>query len=533
LIVLLLLGMGCGGSESTRLRGTTAVRVEAPAPTATSYDSRPSDRPIVGPAAQATAVEEGIRRAAAERGIEVTGDGRLGLLAAWTAEHLGDGGRPPPHEVVEFFSRHLGLIEPAPHLLILGQPDPEALAGSVTDSVRQFLERESYNFYGGAVVERQGLTLAVVTLSRRFADIEPLPRRLAVGQAIRLSGRLRDGYAGPVLAVALPSGEVIRRPAGDGPAFREEISTADSGVYTVELLADGPRGDTVLANFPLFVGVDVPTSVSLASDEGPGESASAEAVAAELHRLLNRTRTENGLAELDAHDGLARVALAHSQDMVESGFVGHDSPRTGSAVERVERAGFRSGLVLENIGRGYGAAEIHRGLLQSPGHRANVLNPDVTHVGVGVAAEEEGSRTAFVATEVFVRMAQEIDPGAAPAELLEMINRGRRARGARPLEADPNLAGAAAEAARRFFAEPTASRQDIVDDASASLRRFAIAWSRIGGLLTVVARIDEASRLEPTFDPEVRYVGIGVAQGSRPDSPSNSVAVVVLLAWPR
>ena len=65
------------------------------------------------------------------------------------------------------------------------------------------------------------------------------------------------------------------------------------------------------------------------------------------------------------------------------------------------------------------------------------------------------------------------------------------------------------------------------------MRRFAIAYRRIGGVMAVVTSIEEAARLEPTFDPGLRYVGIGVAQGERPDQPPNSIAVVILFAWPR
>ncbi len=107
-------------------------------------------------------------------------------------------------------------------------------------------------------------------------------------------------------------------------------------------------------------------------------------------RLTNATRRENGLPPVVADGGLEQVARAHSQDMVQHDFVGHTSPTTGTAVQRVARAGYNSGLVLENIGRGYGAREIEEGLMQSPGHRANILNPDVTHVGIGVVAQQEG-----------------------------------------------------------------------------------------------------------------------------------------------
>jgi uncharacterized protein YkwD len=484
---------------------------------------------VLGPNAEA--VERAIATAARDSGVEMRGDGRLATLAAWTAERLGDGGSPPPHEIVEFFSRHLGLVEPVPHLLILGQPDPAVLEDGVADSVRQFLARQPYNRYGAAVIERQGLTLAVVTLSWRWLEMEPIARRIERGASLRFRGRLLGSYSQPTVAVARPNGAVRRLPAGEGPAFDIARPTDEQGVYKVELLAEGPRGHTVIANFPVYVGVAIPETVSLAAaEEGETEP---DLVGQSLLRLINASREQAGLPSLVDHAVLGQVAEAHSREMVENRFVGHTSPATGTAAARVERAGIRSGLVLENIGRGYSAAEIHRGLLESPGHRANILNPDVSHVGVGVVAEQEGERAAFVATQVFVHMAAAIDVDGAPARLLEAINRARRARRAPPLELEPNLADAARAGATQFFAEPTLSQQDVVDEASGGLRGMGIAFSRVGGVMSVVGRLDEASRLEPTFDPDARFVGIGIAQGTRPDTGPNSIAVVILLAWPR
>jgi hypothetical protein len=256
-------------------------------------------------------------------------------------------------------------------------------------------------------------------------------------------------------------------------------------------------------------------------------------VAQALFALLNDSRSDVGAGPLVREEQLDEISVAHSRDMVDNEFVGHESPSTGGAPDRVRRAGLESGLILENIGRGYSATEIHRGLMASPGHRANILNPDVTHVGVGVVVEEEGDRRAFVATELFVRMNREVDLSNAPEQLLAIINENRRRRGADPVELDPNLQRAAQRGAEHYFGEPDLTQQDVVDEASASLRRFAIAFSRVGGLMAVVDQIEEAGQLEPTFDGDLRYVGIGVAQGSRPDVPSNSIAVVIMLAWPR
>jgi hypothetical protein len=95
--------------------------------------------------------------------------------------------------------------------------------------------------------------------------------------------------------------------------------------------------------------------------------------------------------------------------------------------------------------------------LQQLGHRANLINPDVNTVGIGVVADETDGRRAYVATQVFLRFAREIDVGAAPQRLLEMMNRARTARGARPLSTEPNLESAAQEAASAYFTDPSLS----------------------------------------------------------------------------
>jgi uncharacterized protein YkwD len=526
--------VGCGGgSQNADVQHASVETISVPGPGRDTYETTAEAGGVRAESA-AEQVSSGVRDAGQDAGILLQGDERLALLAEWIVPHLGQGGAAPPHEVIELCARHLGLVEPVPHLLVLGQSSDNGLDVAVADGVRRFLARQRYTHFGAAVVLQGDLRVVVVTLSTRVLTLDSVPRALDAGtRAITLRGRLSDGYTTPTVAVAPPGADVERLPAGPGPDFAVEVPLAGPGAYQVEVLARGSRGDSVVANFPVYVGVDPPREVAIRVRDDASEMSDAAAVARALLARINESREGAGLRPLSAHDGLDDVARAHSEDMVANGFVGHRSPTTGDAPARVERAGYRSGLILENIGRGYSPTEIHQGLLASPGHRANILNRSVTHVGVGVVAETEGSRTAFVATEVFIRMNAEIDAAEARAELLDAINAGRRARGASALDVDENLETAAGNAATEYFANPNQSQQDTVDDASGSLRRFAMMFSRIGGLMAVVGDVSEASRLEPTFDPEVRYIGIGVAQGDRPDAPPNSIGVVILLGWAR
>ncbi len=248
---------------------------------------------------------------------------------------------------------------------------------------------------------------------------------------------------------------------------------------------------------------------------------------------LNALRRTHKRPALTTHAGLTRVAREHSQDMQQRMQVSHVSPLSGTPAQRVERAGYRSGLVLENVGRGPDLDHLHELLLKSPGHRSNMLNPDVTHVGIGVQADESDEPISFYVTQLFARMAPNIDAATAPQQLLTRINEVRRSRGAEPVREDAILKKAAQEGTQHFFEDPSYSQQDIVEDASRDLRRFALAYQRVGGVMAVVSHLDEAATLEPVLDPTIHAVGIGITQGNRPDVISNAIAIVIMFAWSR
>lgn len=527
-----LLLAACGATPAVAIGlAHDFAEVEAPGPSAEAYTTDvPEGEPVLG-GASAPAARRGVERAARGRGVELGGDPRLARVAQWVAERLGPNGDPPPADAVEFVARHHGLVEPPPHIVALGQP-ADTLEDGLASSVGQLMDRQRYNRYGAAVVERGAISVAVVLLGWRWVELDPVPRRVEPGTPLALRGRLLDDHRNPTVVVAGPDGQVRRLPAGGGPDLDVRVHTPEAGRYQVEILGRGTHGDAVIANFPVYVGRDVPLRMRF--DRAAGEvTRDAGELRRQLFLRLAAARRDAGLSPLREHEGLRDVALAHSREMITGNFIGHTSPRTGSPLERVRAASLASGLVLENIGRGYDAAEIHRGLMDSPGHRANLLNPDVTHVGIGVVAQPEGGRVAFVVTQVFTRMSDRLELTTAPERVLELINRGRSARGAPPLSREAPLAEAAQRAAERFFADPSATQQELVDEASASLRRFAIAYRRIGGVMAVVSTLEEAGALEPTLDPDVRVAGFGVAQGSRSDTGPNAIAVVVVFAWPR
>ncbi len=111
-------------------------------------------------------------------------------------------------------------------------------------------------------------------------------------------------------------------------------------------------------------------------------------VEAEVVRLVNAIRRENGLGELTLNWELSRVARYKSQDMVDRGYFSHTSPTYGSPFQMMRSFGLSYRLAGENIAYGYSTPQaVVNGWMNSEGHRKNILNPGFTQIGVGYVAQ--------------------------------------------------------------------------------------------------------------------------------------------------
>ena len=106
----------------------------------------------------------------------------------------------------------------------------------------------------------------------------------------------------------------------------------------------------------------------------------------EVVRLVNEIRAENGLKELTYDWELSRVARYKSQDMKDNRYFSHTSPVYGSPFQMMKSFGIKYRTAGENIARGQTTPRIVvNAWMNSSGHRANILNPSFTHIGVGYA----------------------------------------------------------------------------------------------------------------------------------------------------
>lgn len=104
----------------------------------------------------------------------------------------------------------------------------------------------------------------------------------------------------------------------------------------------------------------------------------------EMFRMVNTERTKQGLPPVFFDEELAEVARGHSRDMFSRGYFSHYSLEGESPFDRMAQAGIDFTYAGENLALAPSTDLAMQGLMNSPGHRANILNPNFNKVGIGV-----------------------------------------------------------------------------------------------------------------------------------------------------
>ena len=100
--------------------------------------------------------------------------------------------------------------------------------------------------------------------------------------------------------------------------------------------------------------------------------------------LVNAARIKAGLTPLQADMTLVKLARLKGQDMINNNYFGHTSPTYGSPFDMMKAAGVTYRYAGENLAGASTVDIAHTNLMNSPGHRANILNANFTKVGIGV-----------------------------------------------------------------------------------------------------------------------------------------------------
>jgi uncharacterized protein YkwD len=135
----------------------------------------------------------------------------------------------------------------------------------------------------------------------------------------------------------------------------------------------------------VFMGKAAPAFVSDAQAAfGPRVSV-AKIDLRQAERYINQVRARHGAGPVRMEGRLIDAALRHSMMMARKGKMAHNFGPGTRFKDRIKKAGIR-GSAAENVGAGYSSIEsVVDGWLRSPGHRRNLLNRKLTHIGMAAA----------------------------------------------------------------------------------------------------------------------------------------------------
>jgi hypothetical protein len=187
-------------------------------------------------------------------------------------------------------------------------------------------------------------------------------------------------------------------------------------------------------------------------------------------------------------------------------------------------------LFGENVAQAASASMAHRLLMESPGHRQNILDPRYTHVGIGTISRLDERPPSVTVTEVFSRFPGPLaDPAAFATRLFEVMNQARAQKNLAPVSRKRTIDAAASKIAARLAASPSVKPVDV----KSLVRRSdisALAGRTIGLLALFPAVPEDIAILPNLLEPDLRSLGIGVVQTEpTAHTPRTNVVVFILL----
>lgn len=450
-------------------------------------------------------------------------------------------GEPPGERVMTFLSQYFGVTARVTRPLLGEVPgdDSREVADRLAEHVANATRAATVPRYGiatqreGAYRPRAGgapaTTRVVVVALDEPVAADPIPRRLAPGEKARISGKVLGDLEKPRLVLSDVLGRLSTPPPSADASFQAEIACGDKpGWILVEIDGELGGSPTVAARFPVACGgVALATSVPLV-DPSPWPP-ELEKQARRTFDEINAERTAVGIPALAWDQAVADVAQGLSESIraeVRRGSL--DVP--GDVIQRLRKVGIGSTLVLQNPVQSPNAATALRQLLESPRHRANIMNPEVNKAGVGIVAEpgKDGASSVFV-TQLLIKELPPLDPVEVRGKLRAAMERKRKDARQPPVTFDAALDQVAEKYARELAAAGGELSKARKAELTAPLGKSYKTVNVLSG-----ARGDPLDFAE---EPEVvsagKFAGVGVALGMHPTLGRNAVYAVILVASKR
>jgi len=363
--------------------------------------------------------------------------------------------------------------------------------------------------------------------TRLGMQLDPLETTAPLESTWTVTGRLLRAWRGLHALVMGPDGALRELPVTvTGDAVELAVPTGPHrGSVDVQILGEGPDGPGKLVQLRVWVGQKPPRTHYFAKPLSERHIDTAAEAEQHMFLLVNADRKRHGLPILTWDPALRDIAAAHSADMRDRDYFAHRTPSGSMPADRLQAAGYKAATYAENIALDDAVHQAQAGLMASLGHRRNLLDPKVTHVGIGVSGESlRDGRYRWWLTQLFAKPSQQLDPVRDAAAVLARLDQARTDAGLPALIADSGLSACAlvgAEAGVTSFQGASRRALDEVkarDLLNAPLRAWAIQTTDLAALELPAVALDRMAQ----------RVGLGLAQ--RPDDPSGQLVLVLLFA---
>ena len=167
------------------------------------------------------------------------------------------------------------------------------------------------------------------------------------------------------------------------------------------------------AMMPAIVFAQPPYGASTQDGGAPDQRAASE----QIFALADEARAQAGVGRLQWDPALAVAALAHCRRMAQEGPIAHRYGGEPDLSGRAAQAGAHFSMIEENVAVGASADVIHEEWMHSPGHRANLLSPDVDRVGIAVVE----ARGVLYAVADYSRAVQQLSAPQVEAKVAALI----------------------------------------------------------------------------------------------------------------